>query len=165
MTDETRPALSRRSAEVAFAVVTMAVGAVVMFGAWEHDIGWGDGGPEAGYFPFRLGALIVLASAFNLIAGLRHHVGAPSFIGRDQTVRVVTFFLPVAGLAWLTPMLGLYVASALYLVVTVCWLAGVEWRRGVAIAAGVPLLMFALFELALRTPLPKGPLERAFGIY
>jgi len=157
--------MSRRSAEIAFAVITMAVGAVVMRGAWEHDIGWGDSGPEAGYFPFRLGAVIVLGSALNLIAALRLGNGAASFIGRSEAVRVTIFFVPVAGLAWLTPVLGLYVASALYLAVAVCWLAGVGWRRGAAISVGVPLLMFALFELALRTPLPKGPLERAFGIY
>ena len=38
-----------------------------MWGAVEHEIGWGDAGPAAGYFPFRIGALIVLGSLANLV--------------------------------------------------------------------------------------------------
>src|SRR5215208_852622 len=37
-----RTLVSRRSMEVATALVTAAVGAAVMWGAAEHDIGWGD---------------------------------------------------------------------------------------------------------------------------
>ena len=53
---------------MATALATGAVGAAVMWGAAEHDIGWGDSGPASGYFPFRIGILIVLASLVNLVA-------------------------------------------------------------------------------------------------
>ena len=66
-----RTLVSRRSMEVATALVTAAVGAAVMWGAAEHDIGWGDSGPASGYFPFRIGVLIVLGSLANLILDLR----------------------------------------------------------------------------------------------
>ena len=45
-------------------------GALIIKGALEFNVGWGDIGPEAGYFPFRIGILIVLASLVNLVRAL-----------------------------------------------------------------------------------------------
>src|SRR3712207_9213848 len=64
-----RALVSRTTMEIATALATCAVGAAVMWGAVEHDVGWGDSGPAAGYFPFRIGVLIVLGSLANLVLG------------------------------------------------------------------------------------------------
>src|SRR5688572_18414399 len=67
-----RALVSRTTMEVATALATAAIGAAVLWGSVEHDIGWGDSGPAAGYFPFRIGALIMLASLVNIGVALWH---------------------------------------------------------------------------------------------
>ncbi len=70
MEQETRPFVSHFLVEAAFALFTCLFGAVIIYGALEFSIGWGDIGPEAGYFPFRVGILIILASLVNLVRTL-----------------------------------------------------------------------------------------------
>ena len=53
MSDRSSTLVSRSAMEMAFALLTMAFGATVISGALEFSIGWGEIGPEAGYFPFR----------------------------------------------------------------------------------------------------------------
>ncbi len=60
--------LSRRQAEIGFAILSGLAGFVILWGAMELDTGWSRSGPEAGYFPFRLGALLMAAS--TLILGM-----------------------------------------------------------------------------------------------
>lgn len=58
--------LSRFTMEVATALFTGLLGSIVCYGSLEFGTGWGDAGPEPGYFPFYVGLIIILASAFNL---------------------------------------------------------------------------------------------------
>ena len=96
-----RALVSRSTMEVATALATMAAGAAVMWGAIEHDIGWGDSGPAAGYFPFRIGVLIVLGSLANLgVAWWRRNEDRSVFLTREQGTRVLAFGLPVLGWPW-----------------------------------------------------------------
>ena len=123
MTDE-RALVSRTSIEMATALVTGAVGAAVMWGAVEHDIGWGDSGPAAGYFPFRIGILMVLGSlttSWSRCAprrrqrAFRHgRAGAAGALLRpaDPRLRDRVF------------LLGLYVAAMLYLVFVMVFQGG-----------------------------------------
>jgi len=62
-------------------------------------------------------------------------------------------------------VLGIYVASALYLLFTVGFVARHRLPVTVGVSLGFPLVLFVLFEIAFRTPLLKGPLEAVFGWY
>ena len=60
------PALvGTRWVELGLALFTTLIGAVVMFGSVEQGIGWGDSGPEPGYFPFYIGLMLSAASVAN----------------------------------------------------------------------------------------------------
>src|SRR5215208_5622389 len=120
-----RALVSRRSMEVATALVTAAVGAAVMWGAAEHDIGWGDSGPAAGYFPFRIGVLIVLGSLANLVLGFmgRRRDGAV-FLTREQGKRVLSFAVPLVAFVIVSLWMGLYVGAFLYLFFTMVFQGG-----------------------------------------
>ena len=43
------------------------------------------------------------------------------------------------------------------------WQGKYGWLPTIAVAAGLPLVLFAVFELWFLVPLPKGPLERLLG--
>ena len=167
MEQESTPFLSRFAVESAFALFTVAFGAVIIKGALEFNIGWGDIGPEAGYFPFRVGTLIILASVVNLVRAVlrRKELAAEVFLTREQTRHVVAFAVPVIALVGVTIGIGIYVAAALYLVFTVGYVARHRSWVTIAISVGTPLIIFVLFEYVFLTPLLKGPLENWLGWY
>ena len=167
MPDRSSTLVSRFGLEVAFALFTMAFGATVIWGALEFSIGWGEIGPEAGYFPFRIGSLIVLASLVNLVLAVRRRrvTTAVSTLTGVEARRLVLFALPVLGFVVVTMLLGIYVAAALYLLLTVGAVARHCLPVTLGVSLGAPLLLFVLFEIVFRTPLLKGPLEAVFGWY
>ena len=166
MSDRSSTLVSRFGLEVAFALFTLAFGATVIWGALEFSIGWGEIGPEAGYFPFRIGSLIVLASLVNLgLAVRRRRAAAVTVLTGVEARRLVLFALPVLGFVAATMLLGIYVAAALYLLLTVGVVARHRLPVTLGVSLGAPLLLFVLFEIVFRTPLLKGPLEAVFGWY
>ena len=108
MEQETRPFVSRFVVEGAFALFTGLFGALIIYGALEFSIGWGDIGPEAGYFPFRVGILIILASLVNLVwAVIRHKtLATDTFLTSEQTRNVAAFAIPVVVLVGVTVASG-----------------------------------------------------------
>jgi hypothetical protein len=152
--------------ETAFALITMAFGATVISGALEFSIGWGEIGPEAGYFPFRIGTLIVLASVVNLVRAVkRRRAPVETILTGEGGRRLVAFAIPVLAFVGIVMVLGIYVASALYLLFTVGLVARHRLPVALGVSLGFPLVLFVLFEIVFRTPLLKGPLEAVFGWY
>ena len=153
--------------EAAFSLFTCLFGAVIIYGALEFSIGWGDIGPEPGYFPFRVGILIVLASLVNLVRTLIHRkkLATDIFLTSEQTRNVAAFTIPVVVLVGVTVVLGLYVATVLYLLFTVGLVGRHRMWVTIAVAVGTPVILFVLFEYVFLTPLLKGPLEHLLGWY
>jgi hypothetical protein len=161
-----RALVSRASMEIATALVTGAIGAAVMWGAAEHDIGWGDSGPESGYFPFRIGLLIVLASLVNLVIALRRiRLDASPFVTISQARSVLAFGLPIVGFVTISAFLGLYVGTILYLVFVMVVQGGYRLLFSIGLALAVAVAMRLIFPMWFKVPLLTGPLEALFGLY
>jgi hypothetical protein len=167
MDQDSTPFVSRLAVENAYALFTLAFGALIIKGALEFNIGWGDIGPEAGYFPFRIGILIVLASLVNLGRAFfrRAELAAQVFLTREQTRNVVAFAVPVVAVVGLTVGLGIYVAMALYLAYTIGFAGRHRPWVAAVVAVATPVVFFVLFEYVFLTPLLKGPLENLLGWY
>jgi hypothetical protein len=149
-------ALSRRAAEVGFALFAIAVAATIMLGARELDTGWSRSGPEAGYFPFRVGLLLAAAAAIVLVRALLARDASPGLVTGAQAGRMARFALPLAAFAVLAPMLGFYPVGLV---------GRVSWRTTIAIALLLPAGLFVVFERLFRMPLPKGPLGPLLGLW
>jgi hypothetical protein len=161
-----RALVSRSTMEIATALATGAVGAAIMWGAVEHDIGWGDSGPAAGYFPFRIGVLIVLGSLANLVLGLiGRGRGAAVFLTREQGKRVLSFALPLVGFVVVSLWLGLYVGAILYLFFTMVAQGGYRPLVALAVAIATAVVMRLVFPVWFKVPLLTGPLEAMLGLY
>jgi Tripartite tricarboxylate transporter TctB family len=161
-----RAIVSRTVMEVATALATALVGAAVIWGAAEHDVGWGDSGPASGYFPFRIGILIVLASLANLISAFRRRGVEPSaFVTDVQIHSVLAFGLPVVAFVLISSFLGLYVGTVLYLVFVMTYQGGYRLIHSVALALAVVVAMRLIFPIWFKVPLLTGPLEGLLGIY
>lgn len=151
-----------RAADLITASVLMLLGGVVLFDAVRVGIGWGTDGPKSGFFPFGLALILVLMCAVILVQAARRPSAKP-FVTRAQLGPVLKVLWPAAGMAILTQILGLYVASALYLGFYMRWVGRHSWLAVVALSLGVPIATFWIFEKWFLVPLPKGPLESWLG--
>ena len=109
--------LSRFTMEVVTALLTGLTGSIVCYGSIEFGTGWGDAGPEPGYFPFYVGLIIIVASAFNLTMAFVHHRrdANEAFLTTEQGRRILSFFGPMFLFVLITSYLGIYVGMVLYL--------------------------------------------------
>jgi len=154
----------RRSAEIWTALAVALFGAIVVAGSLTHDIGWSDIGPGAGYFPFRVGLILVGAAAVLVFQNLRTS-SASVFVTGDELRRSLSVFLPTAALVAGMFVLGCYVPSAIYLTWMMRRHGGYGWALSAATGVAVMSAFFLIFDLWFRVPLAKGPVEAAFGIY
>ena len=153
--------LSRYQLELATAGAMFVLGTLALAGALEHETGWAAGGPQAGYFPFRLGLIIMAASmavaaqAWWNRAAQRRSVIVTQEAGR----RVLAFAGPVLAFVTVSQWLGLYVATALYLTAVLRWQGKRSWATSLAVALGSMTGAYVVFERWFQVPLLKGPIE------
>ena len=156
--------IGMRAMEVATALFFLLAGAVAMADSLRLGAGWGQDGPQSGYFPFWLGAVLVLASLAQLGAVARAR-GTPdaSFLSWEQGRTVLTVLAPTAIFILLIPFAGLY-APAAALVAWFMWKLG-DFAAPRAVLSGLAtaLVTFVVFEIWLLVALPKGPIETALG--
>jgi hypothetical protein len=62
-------------------------------------------------------------------------------------------------IAWL----GIYVASFLYIGAFMLWQGKYGWLPALGVSAGLPIVLFLVFEKWFLVPLPKGPIEHLLG--
>jgi hypothetical protein len=157
---------TRFAMEVVAALLTATVGLIFAIGSLRHGIAWAENGPAAGFFPFYIGCLVVLASIGNLVQVLlarRRLTG--KFIPADRKSDVFAFMASVLAFAVMVAFLGLYVSTAIYLFCATVWKAKMRPARAAALGLGTAVFFFVCFEYAFKLPLPKGPLLGLFGIY
>ena len=146
------------------AVFMFAIGVVMMVSNYQLGAGWAKDGPESGYFPFRIGIVICLASLVVLGQTLHaRKLASKAFVTRERFRPVLLVLLPtllyVAGIE----VVGIYVASAVFIAGFMRAMDGYGWIKTIVISVGTSVLLFWLFEVQFLVPLPKGPLEAYFG--
>jgi hypothetical protein len=166
----TRPAAPHRpagfalwTAELGLALVFIAAGALVINGSLEQGVGWTPTGPESGYFPLRIGWLLVAVGVIQscVAAALayrdrRHAARRAIFLRRDRLKPLLQVFVPMAVYILTVPWLGLYIGSALFIAGFMWWHGGYRWRAlptGIAVCA----VFYVLLEVWFQVDLYKGP--------
>jgi hypothetical protein len=148
--------ISRGTAEIATAVGVALTGAVVAAESLTHDIGWTATGPGSGYFPFRVGLLLIAAAIIRAFqAGPAE---TESFVTRAELDRSLSVFWPTAALVVAMFPLGCYLPSGVYLAWMMRRHGGHGWLLSAAYGAAVMVAFFLVFDLWFRVPLAKGPL-------
>ncbi len=150
------------------AALLLFLSTIVMYDALRLGSGWGSEGPQSGFFPFWLAALLAAISLVLLLQAWRSRSEKP-FVTRDQFIPVLKVLGPLAGFILVTDPpgpwsgLGLYLAAGLYLGFYMRWVGRHDWRMVVALATVVPVITFLIFETWFLVPMPKGPVEAWFG--
>jgi hypothetical protein len=158
--------ISRRALELSTAILTGSFGVAVVVSSLDNGIGWSSAGVDAGTFPFLTGIVIVLGSLYNLVRGALPAMtlaSVPIAITAAELRRLAGLFVPAAIFVAAIPLLGMYLASALYVfaVLAIPRHQSVPWS--LAIAAATALALYAVFERMFQVELPHGALAAAFG--
>jgi putative tricarboxylic transport membrane protein len=138
-------------------------GAIVIVGSLKAGVNWGAEGPRAGFFPFYIGIFIVASSAINLWNGLRADDDR-QFAEWGQLRQVMSVVVPTAIYVGVMPFIGLYAASIVFIAWFMRWLGKYPWLTVLAVAIGMPVITYFIFERWFMVPLPKGPIEEWLGL-
>ena len=153
--------ISTRTMEIVVAVILFAIGALVVFDSNRLGSKWGSDGPEAGYFPFYIGLVICISAAAVLIQQLFGRSGRRGgiFVEWQPLKQVLAVLLPAALYVLGIQLVGLYVASAIYIAVFMHWLGKYSWLKSVVLGLAVSATAFATFEIWFQVPLYKGAFD------
>ena len=153
-----------RYVEIGVATVCGLFAILIMGGSLKVGINWGIEGPRSGFFPFYVGLIILIASCLILLQALMAGPSKKLFAEWSQLGSVLKVVIPTAIYVATLPYLGIYLTSAVLIGSFMKWLGNYAWGLTLAVALGVPLVTYLMFEKWFLVPLPKGPLENWLGL-
>ena len=160
--------ISTRTMEIVVALVLFALGALVVVDSYRLGSKWGADGPQSGYFPFYIGLLLCIASIATLAsvtfthwrrgqaAGRAVAERLGQFVAWGQLKLVLSVLIPAFVYVIGVQLIGIYVASAVYIALFMRWLGRYSWLKSVVIGFVVSASIFAMFEIWFKVPLYKG---------
>ena len=153
--------ISTRTMEIVVAVVLFLIGAIVVYDSHRLGSSWGSDGPEAGYFPFYIGSIICLSSVAVLVQQLFGRSGRRGgiFVEWQPLRQVLAVLIPAALYVLGIQLIGLYVASAIYIALFMRMLGKYDWYKSVALGFAVSAVAFITFEVWFQVPLYKGAFD------
>lgn len=155
-----RTGVATNIVDAVVAVLVIILGGVVVFGSRKLGSEWTSDGPGAGYFPFYIGVILVISGVgvlYQALAGKTKNTEV--FVDREQLGRVLSVLIPAAVYVGAIQLIGIYVASAIYIALFMVILGNYSWLKSVIIGVAVNALFFMMFEVWFKVPLHKGSLD------
>jgi hypothetical protein len=165
MSDSPQPqssgGIGTRTVEVVTALSLFAFGSLVVFDSVRLGFRWAEDGPQAGYFPFYIGLIICISSAVILTQALFGRVARERkvFVAWQPLRQVLAMLLPAVVYAGGIQLIGIYVASAVYIAGFMIWIGGYSWLKSAIVGVAVSAVAFATFEIWFQVPLYKGAFD------
>ncbi|NNM71753.1 tripartite tricarboxylate transporter TctB family protein [Enterovirga aerilata] len=153
--------LSRRLVEIVVALALMGLAGLVLWDSYGRGAGW-EGGPQNGYFPARVGWLLMIAAAFALISAVRAR-RREIFVTWEQLRQVARVFVPLLLFVLGVAYLGIYISSLLFMALFMLTVGSFRLWTVAAASVLVPLVIFWVFEIQFLVPLPKSPFVATLG--
>ena len=147
-------------AEAAIAALVLAFGLVVLVGSRNLGSGWTSDGPGPGYFPFYIGLILCVSAAGILVQALAGNKrDTRIFVDREQLKRVLVVLIPAGVYVLGIQLLGLYVASAIYIAGFMVMLGKFPKAASVGLGVTTAAVFFLMFQVWFKVPLAKGALD------
>jgi hypothetical protein len=155
-----RQGVATNIVDAVVAVLVLIMGGVVIYGSRKLGSEWTTDGPGAGYFPFYIGLILCISGVgvlYQALAGKEKNTEV--FVDRESLGRVMSVLIPAAVYVGAIQVLGIYVASAVYIALFMVILGKYSWLKSVIVAVAVNTLFFMMFEVWFKVPLHKGSLD------
>ncbi|MEO6362231.1 MAG: tripartite tricarboxylate transporter TctB family protein [Caldimonas sp.] len=148
-----------RSADRIAGAALLAFGMAFGAGALKQYAYWGENGPGPGFLPFWLGLVMALLAAALLVGALRSPDPGAQWLPRGDGLRRLVFVLGASvAFVVLLNVIGMALATVLFLVVLLRFLDRQPWRLTIIVALAVAGFDHLVFARWLHVPLPVGPL-------
>lgn len=155
-----RKGVATNIVDAVVAVLVLIMGGIVIYGSRKLGSEWTTDGPGAGYFPFYIGVILVISGIgvlYQALAGKEKNTEV--FVDREQLGRVFSVLIPAAVYVGAIQLIGIYVASALYIALFMIILGKYSVLKSAIIGVAVNTLFFMMFEVWFKVPLHKGALD------
>lgn len=155
-----RTGVATNIVDAVVAVLVIILGGVVVFGSRKLGSEWTSDGPGAGYFPFYIGLILCISGIgvlYQALAGKKKNTEV--FVDRESLGRVLSVLVPAAVYVGAIQLIGIYVASAIYIALFMVILGKYGWLKSAIIALAVNTVFFMMFEVWFKVPLHKGALD------
>ncbi|MEK9801864.1 MAG: tripartite tricarboxylate transporter TctB family protein [Curvibacter sp.] len=155
-----RKGVATNIVDAVVAVLVLIMGGIVIYGSRKLGSEWTTDGPGAGYFPFYIGIILCISGVgvlYQALAGKEKNTEV--FVDREQLGRVFSVLIPAAVYVGFIQLIGIYVASALYIALFMIILGKYSWIKSVIIGLAVNTLFFMMFEVWFKVPLHKGAFD------
>jgi len=156
--DDGRSVVSMRTMEIAVAAIVLAFGATFLYSSYQLGFRWGSDGPQSGFFPFYISLFICVASGAVLLQAIvsKDAEGRASFVEHGQLKQVLKVLIPAGLFVLAIQLIGIYVASAIYIALFMNMLGEYPWKKSIPLAVAISVLFFFMFEVWFQVPLFKG---------
>ncbi len=148
-----------RKADIIVALGLMVIGLLVIWDSVKLGFGWGISGPEAGFFPFYMGVGTVICTFFIVLKAIKIYKkegpGKP-LVEEGGMTQILWVLVPAIGMVLLTELIGLHLATVLYLAFYMGWVGKMHWGKVAVLSIVVPLCIYILFDRVFLIPLPEG---------
>ena len=114
----------------------------------------GDYAPGSGFLPLWLGVCLLVLSAIHVMSCVR--TPAP-VVAAGRWRKVVAVMLGLVVCVAVIEAAGFVVAVGLYLLYLLRFVEREPWPTSLGVAVVVVAVLFAIFRLWLKVPLPRGP--------
>ncbi|HET8748978.1 MAG TPA: tripartite tricarboxylate transporter TctB family protein [Ramlibacter sp.] len=157
---EERTGVPTFAVEAGVAALVLLMGVVIAVASWKLGAGWMSDGPGAGYFPFYIGMILCVSGAGTLYQALfGKKRNTEIFVDGEQIRRVLVVLIPAGVFVGAIQLLGMYVASAIYIAGFMIFLGKFSRVKSVLLALTMSAIFFAMFEVWFKVPLHKGLLD------
>ena len=146
--------------EAGVAALVLLMGLVVIFGSRKLGAGWTSDGPGAGYFPFYIGLILCisgLGTLYQALLGKKRNTEI--FVDGEQIRRVLAVLIPAAIYVAAIQVVGIYVASAVYIAGFMIILGKFSKPKSIVLGVAISVVFFLMFEVWFKVPLFKGMLN------
>ena len=139
------------------AIILLALAVAYSATAARRYTYWSASGPGSGFLPFWLGIALAILAVILLVGAVRERDPGPAWAPRGHgAVRFVVVILATAVFIVLMPLLGMTLATALFLTVLLKALEGRSWPTTLGVAVGMAVANWAVFVRWLGVPFPTG---------
>lgn len=151
-----------RAVELGAVICLLLSGVVLLLESVELGPGWGDSGPQPGFFPFYLTVLMILGSLGVLYVNVYRHPDLRPFFEVSQEVAdLLRVGVPIIAAVVLVRWLGIYLGSGIYLAFFMAWYGGFRWYTALAGGILLPVVMWLALREGFNIPMPMSMFYRS----
>jgi hypothetical protein len=155
-----RAGVATHKVDAVVAALIFFIGVVVASSSLELGASWAEDGPESGYFPFYIGLILCISGLgvfYQAVFGKEKNTEV--FVDKESFIRVLQVLIPSIVYVAALQLIGIYVASAVFIALFMVLLGKFSWLKSAIIGIAINALFFMMFEVWFKVPLHKGTFD------